>query len=254
MVDGANEEKVEVQEGSQQTDESVKTESSEQENQEGQAIPYERFKQVNAQKNEYKTKSAEYEKQLQEMAWVNDLNTILEKDPSKEKQIIDILMGKEAPKKDVEDEDLDPRDKEIAEIKAKMESLEGNISHNTEKQQNRIYASYEDDFQSKVEGVKKDTMLNTMLKMATQTVLDSEFKGWRDRHIPGIMDKAYAKVQDEFDTYLNTKKKDYIDNKTKSDTPDIGKGASGNAIDKVPIGDSDKMKEYAARFMKGEIS
>lgn len=242
METGAKEELKDVQK--EQTDESQNTENFEQE--EGKSIPYDRFKQVIDQKNEFKTKYSEIEKKMQELAWVDDLNKVLAENPEKEKQIIEILMGNDK-KAQEDEEDLD----EVTLLKRELAEIKGELTKNTESQQKKIYAAYEDDFQNNVkELTDKDSLLNVMLKMATQTVLDSKYKGWRERHIPNVVNKAYQDVQAELDKLFNNKKKDYIDNKTKSDDPDIGKGSLGSSIDKIPHDDPGKMREFVENFYK----
>lgn len=251
MVEGANKELESGQETSQVSDESLNTsaemENTEEKETEGQSIPYDRFKQVNTQKNEYKTKAEELENKMKSYSWVEDFNKVIAEDPSKEQKIIDILLGKDSAKKEETEEEPD----EITLLKKKIDELENGLNTDKKSQQDRIFASYEDDFQSQVKGIEKDSLLNVMLKMATQTVLDTKYKGWRERHIPNVMSNAYKDVRVEFDKYLNNEKKDYIDNKTKSDSPDIGKGQLGDTADKVPFGDDQKMQEFVSKFMTG---
>lgn len=185
------------------------------------------------------------EERLKNYDWVDNLTEILKNDPDKERKIIEILNAKQAVE---EDNDLDPAARELLEVKKELAELKGQVVQNTQQQQSRIYSAYEDDFQGVV-GVDKKSLLNTMLKNATATVLDEKFKGWRDRHIPSVVSEAYKQVEKEFDIYLNKQKQGYINNKTNSDSPEIGKGANADEVDKIPYGDDIAMKKYVAKLM-----
>lgn len=241
----------ETTEDSQLDTDSVKTDTEGTEETEGQSIPYDRFKQVNSQKNEFKTKAEELEKKLNSYSWVDDFTKVLENNPEKEQMIIDIIADKKKEIKEAQDDgDVD----EVTKLKNEVNQLKGAIDDDKQTRQTRIYKAYTDDFEAQIEGIERTSLLGSILMNATQSVLDSTHKGWRERHNPALVAKAYEKVRDELGTYLNKEKKDYIDNKTKSDSPDIGSGSSGSTVDKIPRGDEGKMSDWVSDFMTGKKS
>lgn len=185
-------------------------------------------------------RAIDLEKKLQEYSWVDELNNRLAADPKLEKQMLKLLAEER------DDEEVD----EVTKLKKELKELREGFVKNTEKEQMKIYASYTDDFHNTV-GIKKGSRLSKSLLNAVTTVLDDSYEGWRDRYKSGLVAKAYEELKGELSTtLLNKEKKDYIDNKTKSDSPEIGKGRLGDAVDKVPYGDQPKMDKFIEDFYK----
>lgn len=200
----------------------------------GQPIPYERFTQVN-------TRMKKAEATLKEKDYLFKLEELIAADPKKEAAIIKILTG--------EDVDTGTKDKTKSASKPDpVDEVKKDFEAYKDTQRKGILKSYDDEFNEIIESIEDDEQ-KSMLKLMAQMELDTKHSGWRDRYVPGLVEKAYRSVNTKLDKLFNNQKREYIKKKTSDTTAEIGKGAKGQKSDRAPIEDESKMREWVEKQM-----
>lgn len=196
-----------------------------------------RLNKVSSKSKEATQRITELENEANEMAYLKEFEQIIVNDPEKEKAIIEIMKAQKEEK-----EEVDPLDV----VKSDLQKFK-------EDQQSGVYQGYTNEFKSLAEMKFSDAAEEKMIVNLVQNELDTNFKGWRKHHMPGLVGKAYNNVQDNMDKYLNNKKKEYINNKISDTTPEIGKGAVGTTSERIPLDDDEAFAAWTEKEMKAQI-
>lgn len=200
-----------------------------------------------------KEKRVAAETRLKEKDYLFQMEQMIESDPALLKLITTSLTDREVAKAFVEF--LETGKKETK-TKTKepvdpVKLVEQKISELREEENKKVLMSYNDEF-NKITQEMSVPKHKAWLKTLVQIELDNNHQGWRERHIPGLVDKVYKEVQEEQKKIFNSQKIDYIKKKDSDTNPDIGKGAKGSKIERVPIEDDDATAEWiAGHFGKG---
>lgn len=179
------------------------------------------------------TRAAQLEQQLQEQAYLKNLEALITSDPEIERGVIDLLT----------------KEKKQAEVDPVLQKVEEKLNQYQQKQQKAILKTYTDEFNDIVKNDMKTQKQAVWTKSMVQIELDNNFPGWREHHIPGLVEKVYKSVRDEWGKVFNGQKMDYIKNKISDTEPDIGKGTKGTKVDRVPIENDEDFHNWVASMM-----
>lgn len=208
-------------------------EAGKEDNLEGQAIPYKRFKEVNTRMKEAEAKA----KMFEGKDYLLNLEQMIASDPEKEEAIIKILTeGKQKKEKDPTENIIEQKIKSYADT-ATATQIKENL------------AAYNDDFDQLIGNV--DESEKELMTALVDIKLNTKYKGWKNIYRPGIVEKALKDVQGDLNKLFNGQKKEYINGKLSDTNPEIGKGVKGSKTERIPIEDETAFQEHVARAMNG---
>ena len=210
---------------------SAATIKTEVEPKEGQAVPYERFREVNEAKKAAETKLSEREKEFETHKAGIEISREAMKDPVFRDKINEIVNLKNSGKltekqvqaaveKAVEASETRTQDPEVAEIKKSL--IEQNVQR------------YVDTFQSKAktDGFSDKDDQEILEQLTTKYLLAANPNAPK-RFSQSEMDEAYTKAKDKMEGYAKRKTSSYVKEKIADQPPVTKPGTAGTVTEDV---------------------